>query len=174
LFGRAVKKGDWITAGERFGQVQTVGARSITLRTNDNVELLVPTADIVNATIINWTHSSPTVRVRVRVGASYNAQPRTVREALLAAAAESDTVLHLPAPRVWLVGFGDSSVDYDLLVWVNIKRVPLDSLKGELYFVIWDKLAEAGIEIPFPQRDIHIRSAVAVPIEQEPAQAAEG
>jgi small-conductance mechanosensitive channel len=159
LFGRAVKKGDFIEApnGSR-GVVQRVGVRSVTVRTRDHLELLVPTSHVVNGTIVNFSHTSPLIRAHVRVGTSYGAEPKAVRAALLAAAEAFPEVARSPRPRVWLVEFGESSVDYELLVWINVKKQSESGLRGELNFVIWDHLKAAGIEIPFPQRDLHIKS----------------
>jgi small-conductance mechanosensitive channel len=159
LFGRAVKKGDLIAAPNgTMGEVQRVGVRSVTIKTRDFHELVVPTSHVVNGTIVNYSHTSPLIRAHVAVGTSYNAEPKAVREALLAAAEAFPEVARHPRPRVWLVGFGDSAVNYELLVWINVKKMSEAAMRGELYFVIWDQLKAAGIEIPFPQRDLHIKS----------------
>lgn len=158
LFGRAIKKGDFITVGGEFGQVTSVGARSVGLRTRDNVELLVPCSDLVNNTIVNYTHTSPNVRLHFRVGVSYNADPKLVREVLLASALASQFIHKHPAPIVWLTGFADSAVEYELVAYANIRQASESHITGELNFIFWDKLHEAGIEIPFPQRDLHLKS----------------
>jgi small-conductance mechanosensitive channel len=158
LFGQAVKKGDYITVGEQSGQVETLGARSIRLRTRDNISLLVPCADIVNGTITNWTHRSPQIRMHIVVGVSYNAEPKDVQAALIEAANAYAPISNRPVPRVWLVRFADSAVEYELVVWVNVRKQGRRRTRGELNFLIWDKLHEAGIEIPYPQRDLHIKT----------------
>ena len=159
LFGRSVKKGDIVTVGDVFGQVHEVGARSVLIRTNDNFDLLIPSKEVVGGRIINWSYSDTLIRHRVPVGVSYDCEPREVERILLEAAREHDMVLPEPAPEVWLSGFGDNSVNFVLLVYFDCMKVTRDRLNGQLNFIIWDALAEHGIEIPFPQRDLHIRSA---------------
>lgn len=159
LFGGMVKKGDLITVKDTYtGRVATIGSRSVTVLTNDQSELVIPSTDLVNSTIVNWTRTSNLVRLHVAVGTSYGAKPPEVREALLEAARRCPLVLDTPAPDVWLLGFGDRSVDYDLLVWIDASRSRKDETSGKILFSVWEVLAERGIEIPFPQRDLHVRS----------------
>lgn len=159
LFGRSVEKGDWITVNDRsFGRVETVGARSVLLRTPDNFDLVIPSSELVNSTIINWTHDDPHVRVHAKVGTSYSADPRTVREALLEAARRSPHAIKVRPPSVWLINFGDNAIEFELLIWVDVTRVTPEQVRGELLFEIWDVFVERGIDIPFPQRALHIRT----------------
>lgn len=158
LFGRSVKKGDIITVGETFGQVHAVGARSVLIRTNDNYDMLIPSKEIVGGRIVNWSYADTLIRHRIPVGVSYQCKPRDVEQVLLAAAAEHGSVLPEPAPEVWLDSFGDSSVNFTLLVYFDCTKITRDRLNGQLNFIIWDALHEAGIEIPFPQRDLHFKS----------------
>lgn len=158
LFGRSVKKGDIITAGDLYGRVEEVGARSVLVKTPDNYDLLIPSKEIVGARIVNWSYHDSLVRLHVPVGVTYRADPRKVESILKEAALEHEFVLPDPKPEVWLVEFGNSSVNFDLLVYFNCREITQERLKGQLNFIIWDKLAENDIEIPFPQRDLHIRS----------------
>ncbi len=158
LFGRSVKKGDIISVGETFGQVEAVGARSVLIRSADNYDMLVPSKEIVGGRIVNWSYENSLIRHRIPVGVTYSANPREVEKCLLEAASRHDKVLKEPAPEVWLMGFGDSSVNFVLLVWFDCTKVTRDRLTGQLYFHIWDVLAENDIEIPFPQRDLHLKS----------------
>ena len=159
LFGGMVKKGDLITVKDTYtGRVSTITSRSVTVLTNDQSDLIIPSTDLVNSTIINWTRTTPHVRLHVAVGVSYRAEPPAVREALLEAARRCSLVLETPAPDVWLVGFGDNSVNFELLVWIDATRTQKDAVSGKLMFSVWEVLAERSIEIPFPQRDLHVRS----------------
>jgi potassium efflux system protein len=97
--------------------------------------------------------------VHIPIGVSYEADPERVREILERVAGETPTVLRHPAPEVWFAGFGDSSLDFELLVWINVKADPPRRVTSDLYFTIFRAFKDAAIEIPFPQRDIHIRSA---------------
>lgn len=158
LFGRSVKKGDVVTVGDAFGQVHAVGARSVLIRTNDNFDLLIPSKEIVGGRIVNWSYNDTLIRLRLPVGVTYDCKPREVEKVLLDAALEHPQVLKDPAPEVWLDSFGDSSVNFTLLVYFDCMQITRDRLKGQLNFMIWDALHEADIEIPFPQRDLHLRS----------------
>lgn len=158
LFGRSVKKGDVVTVADVYGQVEEVGARSVIIRTPDNYDMLIPSKQLVNGQVINWSYRDSFVRLHMPVGVTYSANPREVEKVLLAAAREHKEVRASPKPEVWLTGFGNSSVDFELLVFFDTTRITLDRLRGQLYFIIWDKLAEAEIEIPFPQRDLHLRT----------------
>lgn len=163
LFGRAVRKGDYITVGDVYGRVEAVGARSVVVRTMDNFDLLIPSKDLVGGTIINWTYRDSIVRVRIPVGVTYTADPRKVEGILCEAARRHEHILEHPAPEVWFVSFGDSSINFELLVYYDCRKIMAQRLKGEMYFHIWDVLAEHDIEIPFPQRDLHVRSIELLP-----------
>lgn len=167
LFGQAVKKGDFVTVSGVYGKVEAVGARSVVVRTVDNYDLLIPSKELVNGSIINWTYRDSTVRLRIPVGVTYNADPRQVQKLLIAAANEHPHILETPAPEVWFTGFGDSAIDFQLLIFFDCNTTTPDRIKGQLYYIIWDKLKAADIEIPFPQRDLHLRS-----IDLPPAQLA--
>ena len=96
--------------------------------------------------------------MHIPIGVSYSSDMDQVKLALLAAAKEHKEVMPAPEPDVWMTGFGDSSVDFELLVWINCTQITQERLRGELNFMIWNALKRFGIEIPFPQRDLHLRS----------------
>src|SRR5690606_6336348 len=131
---------------------------SVTITTTDNFELVIPSSALVSNSIINWTLTSPFVRVRIPVGVTYSCDVRQVKSVLLDAALRHSKVMRRPAPEVWLEGFGDSSVNFVLLVYIDCRRTNELRVRGELNYYVWDALAEANIEIPFPQRDINIRT----------------
>ena len=158
LFGQAVKKGDYVTVGGVYGRVEAVGARSVIVRTPDNYDMLIPSKELVNGSIINWTYRDSHVRLRLPVKVAYSADPRQVKAILLRAAQDHPKVLETPSPEVWFVGFGDSAIDFQLLIFFDCHSSTPDRMRGELYFSIWDRLKEAGVEIPLPQRDLHLRS----------------
>jgi small-conductance mechanosensitive channel len=159
IFSRSLRRGDIVTVADTIGVVQEVGIRATRMRTRDDVEYLIPNAEFVSGKIINWTHASPHVRLHVPLGVSYGADPVRVREILEQVAAHATAVEKHPAPEVWFVGFGDSSLNFELLVWMNIRIHPRSKVASDLYFAIFEAFKSAGIEIPFPQRDLHIRSA---------------
>lgn len=159
LFGRTVRKGDYVTVGDVYGRVEAVGARSIVIRTMDNFDLLIPSKELVGGSVINWTYRDSIARLHIPVGVSYSAPPRHVEAVLIQAATKHNKVLTSPQPEVWLASFGDSSVNYELLVYYDCRQIMSQRLVGELNYHIWDALEKANIEIPFPQRDLHIRSS---------------
>jgi small-conductance mechanosensitive channel len=163
LFGRSVKKGDFITVNDTYGRVEAVGARSVVIRTPDNYDMLIPSKEIVGGHIINWTFRDSVVRIRIDVGVGYNADPPHVKEVLLKVASDSELILDEPQAEVWLDGFGDSSVNFQLLVHYDCRNVSPMRLKGRINFTIWEALQAADIEIPFPQRDIHVRTGEVLP-----------
>jgi small-conductance mechanosensitive channel len=158
LFERSLGPGDVIRINDETGVVQSVGIRSTTVRTRSDIELIVPNSYFLTEVVTNLTRTRRSVRVRISVRVSYNSKPREVQKALLEAVVDHPHVLSEPAPRVQFKDFGESSLDFDLLVWTNqAHRIP--GFSSELRFNIWDTLAAHNIEIPFPQQEIHIRSS---------------
>ena len=113
--------------------------------------------------MVNWSYSNNAVRLKIPVGVSYNADVRKAMELCLAAVAKVPRLLKNPQPACLLKGFGDSSVDLELRIWVDDPQNGVSNVKSEVLLLVWDAFHEHGIEIPFPQRDLHIRSAEAVP-----------
>ncbi|MEW5987542.1 MAG: mechanosensitive ion channel domain-containing protein [Chloroflexota bacterium] len=156
LFERSIVPGDVVQVGDEVGVVETIGIRSMRVKNNDNVELIVPNSQFLTETVINFTRSDPKVRVAVAVGVGYDSDPRLVEQALLEAA-DHPAVLADPSPSVQFTDFGDSALNFRLLVWTTeAHRIP--TLTSDLRYQVWDSLKAHQIEIPFPQRDIHIRS----------------
>lgn len=158
VFGRALRKGDWVNVGETFGCVEEVGMRATRVVTRDAVEYVVPNAEFVGGTIVNWTGASPLVREHVPVSVAYDSDPEAVIALLIAIARETRFVEQSPPPDVWLTGFGASSLDFDLLVWIDLRLVPRQQVRSDLYRAILRGFRTAGIEIPYPQSDVHLRS----------------
>jgi small-conductance mechanosensitive channel len=160
VFGRRIRKGDWIQVGDTLGSVQEVGLRATKVLTRDNIEYLIPNAELTATTIVNYSLSDPQIRIHVPVGVSYSSNPKEVESILLKAAAGNEKISTDKKPEVWFSEYGDSSLNFELLVWIDVRRVTENRVCSELYFTIFEALAEAGIEIPFPQRDLHIRSGL--------------
>lgn len=160
LLEQPVRKGDFIRVGASVGTVRNIGLRSTEVVTRDEVTIVVPNSDLVNLAVIN--HSKPTrnMRILVPVGVHYRSDPAVVRRTLLAVAQASKAVLKDPAPEVRFDGFGDSSLDFVLLVWVEDPRDDL-RVASELRYGLYAALAEQGIEIPYPQRVVHLPPAPA-------------
>lgn len=158
LFERPIKIGDRIVVGDVEGDVIEIGARSTTVVTNNNIAIIVPNSNFITEPVVNWKYTDAKVRFEIPVGVSYGSDVRLVEKLLLEVASENPDVLENPAPDVCFREFGNSSLNFILRVWnknqVHRKLVLFSSLN----FAIFDKFQRHGIEIPFPQRDLHIRS----------------
>jgi small-conductance mechanosensitive channel len=159
LIERSIKVGDRVEVGSLNGDVVHIGARATWVRTNDNIDVIVPNSELTQKPVTNWTAEDRQVRFAVPLGVSYGSQPETVREILLKVAAAHPDVLSSPKPDVIFRGFGDSSLDFELRVWTTQRVQTPQILKSELYFLIFRSFQENGIEIPFPQRDVHFKPA---------------
>jgi len=158
LAERPITIGDRVEVAGVAGQVQQIRARSTVILTNDNIAMIVPNSKFIDSPVTNWTYGDPRVRFRVPIGVSYGSDVNKVREALIAAGRSNSHVLEDPAPSVFLNKFGESSIDFELVVWSSEMSHRPSRFKSDLNFAIEEKLREAKIEIPFPQRDLHIRS----------------
>lgn len=158
LFERPIKIGDRIVVGDVEGDVTEIGARSTTVVTNNNIAIIVPNSNFISEPVVNWKYTDAKVRFEIPVGVSYGSDVRLVEKLLLEVAKENPDVMESPAPDVCFREFGDSSLNFVLRVWnknqVHRKMV----LYSSLNFAIFDKFKQHGVEIPFPQRDLHIRS----------------
>lgn len=163
IFGGKVRKGDWIEVGGTLGEVTDIHLASAKIRTRDNVEYLIPNADLVTSTIVNYSLSSSFIRMDLFVGVGYDADPREVEQILLDVATAEPLVSDYQAPAVRFVEYGDNSINFELLFWIDVRNTARRRVRSALYFAIFEALKTAGIEIPFPQRDLHIRSGLPLP-----------
>lgn len=158
LTEQPIKLGDRIEIGDTFGDIVRLRGRSTWIRTNENVVIIVPNSEFINERVINWTANDRQVRISLTVGVSYNADPKIVREVLLQIATQHSDILSDPPPEIIFLDFGDSSLNFELRIWtIRQVQTPL-RLKSDLYFAIFEAFREKAIEIPFPQRDLHLRS----------------
>ncbi len=163
LLERPVKVGDRIEIGAINGDVTRIAIRSTTVRTNDNINIIIPNSEFVSKQVINWSHTDRNVRVAVPVGVSYNSDPAKVRDILLGVADNHPAILDHPKPDVIFLGFGNSSLDFELRVWTRTHIQIPKTLRSELNYRIFEAFKANGISIPFPQRDLHVRSS-AIPL----------
>ncbi|MCC2113130.1 MAG: mechanosensitive ion channel family protein, partial [Hyphomicrobiales bacterium] len=157
LAERPIKTGDWIVVGAEQGYVRRINVRATEIETFDRSTVIVPNSDLISGVVKNWMHADTIGRIKVPVGVSYNADPKKVAEILLKCGAEHPMVLAYPEPRAYFLDFGASSLDFDLRCYLSNIDYAL-AVASDLRFAIFRELKEAGIEIPFPQRDIHIRN----------------
>lgn len=158
LLEQPIKLGDRIEVGNTMGDVVSLRARSTWIRTNENVVIIVPNSDFINQSVTNWTANDRQVRISLRFGIGYDCDPKTVREITLGVAKAHRDVLPDPPSEVIFIEFGDSSLNFELRVWTTQQVQTPMRLKSDLYFAIFEAFREHKIEIPFPQRDLHIRS----------------
>ncbi len=159
LFERPIKVGDRIEVGDTVGDVISINTRATTIMTNDNISVIVPNSEFISGTVINWSYSDRNVRFLFPVGVSYKEDPDKVRKILLDVAEKNENVLKNPAPNVLFDEFGDNSLNFYLGVWTSTYVERPRVLKSELYFEIFKQFAENNIEIPYPQRDLHIKTS---------------
>ena len=164
LFERPIKIGDRVTVGATEGDIVEIKMRSTVIRSLNNISIIVPNSEFVSSRVVNWSHGDKKVRVDIRVGVSYRSDLDNVLRSLKEVADEHKDVLKDPEPFVRLMEFGDSSWNMLLGVWIND---PYDFYRvhSELNCAIVRKFRENGVEIPFPQRDLHIRSPLPVPLQ---------
>jgi small-conductance mechanosensitive channel len=164
LMDKSVKPGDVITVGETYGWINTLGARYASVVTRDGTEYLIPNEDIITQQVVNWSYSNNKVRLKIPIGISYGSHVRKAIDLCLEAAAEVERVIKEPKSVCLLKGFGDSSVDLELRIWIEDPQNGISNVKSQVLLLVWDKFHEHGVEIPFPQRDLHIRSSEALPV----------
>ncbi len=158
MIERPVKIGDRIEVNDVHGDVIEIGARATTVLTNDNIAIIVPNSKFVSENVVNWKYNDNRVRFHVPVAVAYGTDLRKVEKLLLEVAAAEPAVLGNPEPNVCLLEFGDSGVQFELRAWTASLMHRKGRLISALNFAINDKFVEHGIEIPFPQRDLHVRS----------------
>jgi len=158
LFERPIKIGDRIVVGAVTGDVVNISLRSTTVVTNDNIAIIVPNSEFVSNSVTNWSYTDRDVRFNFPVGVSYRSDPELVRRLLLQVADQHPGVLKSPKADALLEEFGDSALNFVLRVWTRKYGTTPGVLRSELNFMIWTAFKDQGVEIPFPQRDIHIKS----------------
>ncbi len=158
LFERPVKVGDRIQVGGVDGKVTGIGARSTTVRTNDNITIIVPNSKFIEENVVNWSFANQSVRFRVPVGVAYDSDLNVVKKLLLEVAEENADVLRDPKAAVRLIEFGDSAINLELWVWTKEKLQRKTVFISALNFAIWEKFRANDVEIPFPQTDLHIKT----------------
>ncbi len=155
LFERPIRVGDKVQLAQLFGRVKNIGMRASVVRTFQGAEVIVPNANLISAEVINWTLSDDRRRMELAVGVAYGTDPQVVIDILVAVANDHPEVLSDPQSAALFLGFGDSSLDFQLRAWTRTDYVQVSS---DLLVAVNAALAKAGIEIPFPQRDLHLRS----------------
>jgi small-conductance mechanosensitive channel len=158
LFDRSIRPGDVITIDNKLGWVQELHARYVVVKDRDGVERLIPNETLITNEVINWSYSDRNVRLKIPVSISYDNDPEQALALLESAAQVSPRVLADPAPTTRLMAFGDSGIELELRVWIRDPEAGLGGVRSDINLAIWRAFKAAGIVIPYPQRDLHIRS----------------
>ena len=160
LADKSIKPGDTIEIGDTFGWITEMKSRYVAVRTRDGTEHLIPNAEFIAQGVVNWSHNDRQVRCHAPFGVAYGTKDlKRVQEIAVEAASTTDRVQQTPKPVCNLMEFGDNSVNFDLRFWILDPQGGISNVRSEIMMKIWDAFQEEGIEIPFPQRDIHIRSS---------------
>lgn len=167
LMDRSIKPGDIIVVGDAalggksdgvvsVGRVTRIGVRAVTVVTRDGKKHLIPNELLMTQPVENWSYSSPEIRIRLKVGISFDSDIHRAQALMLEVARANPRVLPDPAPMVWITGFGTSAVEHELRVWIADPEAGLGNVQGEIYLALWDVFAENGIRLPYQQHDVHI------------------
>jgi small-conductance mechanosensitive channel len=159
LIDKSIKPGDVIAVTDYYGRVNSLGARYVSVLTRDGIEHLIPNEELITSRVENWSHSHNLLRIRQKIGIHYKSDVHKAIDLCLEAAAETPRILKEPAPACLLREFGDSSVDLEVRFWIDDPMNGRANVVSPLLLRVWDKFHEHGIEIPYPQRDLHLRSS---------------
>ncbi len=157
MFERPVRVGDLISVGDMEGVIKDIKIRSTTISTPDNISVIVPNSVFVSGQVINWTLGDPKIRIHIPVGVAYGSDVQLVTKLLMEIAREHPDVLDNPQPEVWFNEFGDSSLNFELLVWISSPTIRR-RVMSDVNYAIEAAFREHGVEIPFPQQDVYVRS----------------
>ncbi len=168
LSDKSVKPGDVVQLQDVYGYVKHMGGRCVSVVTRDEKEYLIPNEDLITQQVINWSYSTRKIRIKVPVGISYNVDPHKAMALMENATKGMERVLTNPAPKCLMVGFGDNSVDLQFRFWIRDPQNGVANITSKVMLSIWDILKEHGIEIPFPQRDVHLNAETPIRVTHVP------
>lgn len=158
LLDKSIKPGDTINVAGQYGRVETLSARYVSVITRDGIEHLVPNEEMIINRVENWSYSHNNIRLKIPVGIHYKSDLNKAIELCLEAAADVKRVMTLPKSVCLVKGFGDNSVDLEIRIWIQDPMSGCSNVKNEVLLGVWERFHEHGIEIPYPQRDLHLRS----------------
>ncbi|MEW4466353.1 mechanosensitive ion channel domain-containing protein [Parasphingorhabdus sp. JC815] len=158
LMDRSIKPGDIIAVGDSFGWVNKIGVRAVSILTRQGKEHLIPNENLMTQEVENWSYSNKNIRISIPVGVSYNSDMDQVMELMEQACVDVPRILNNPKPVVRMVEFGESSVNFEIRCWINDPQSGVGNFKSAVLKRVWDLFKEHKVELPFPQRDVHIKS----------------
>jgi small-conductance mechanosensitive channel len=158
LADRSIKPGDTISLGETFGWIRELRARFVSVVTRDGREYLIPNEDFITQQVINWSFSDDLVRLDVTFGVSYDSDPHVVTNLAVDATTSVARIVQSQKPVCWMTAFGDSSLDFVLRFWIRDPQNGLTNIRGQILLALWDTFKENGIKIPFPHREVIMKT----------------
>jgi small-conductance mechanosensitive channel len=165
LFERPIAVGDRITVGETEGDIMAINMRATVIRSIDNITIIVPNSEFIASRVMNWSHGDKKLRLNIDVGVSYTSDLDVVLRSLIEVAQENSMVLKSPEPMVHFMEFGDSSWNMRIRCWVADPKYHWQ-VRSDINCAIVRKFRENGVEIPYPQRDLHVRSSVPLSLQE--------
>ncbi|HXH02364.1 MAG TPA: mechanosensitive ion channel domain-containing protein [Candidatus Competibacteraceae bacterium] len=157
LIERPLRRGDTVQIGQNLGQISRIGIRSLTLRTFDNMDVIIPNSDVITNAFVNWTHSDNVVRTVLYIGVSYDADPHEVKRVLEKCLNGNKMILREPAPAVFLWEFAASAMNFRMQYYCDFVHGDTNAARSQLLFAVFDAFKQAGIGIPYPQQELRIK-----------------
>ncbi|HEY1503067.1 MAG TPA: mechanosensitive ion channel domain-containing protein, partial [Stellaceae bacterium] len=157
LLDRSIKPGDVIEIGDTFGRITSMAARYVSVRSRDGKDYLLPNEELITSRVVNWTYSSPLVRLDLPFGVAYGSDLHQVRALAVAAGSEPARVAKAPPPVCHATGFGSSAIQFLLRFWIADAENGVTNIKGEVLIALYDALTANGIELPFPQYEVRLK-----------------
>lgn len=164
LTDKSVKPGDVIAIGDTFGWINSLHARYVSVITRDGIEHLIPNEELISQRVENWSYSNTLVRLRIPIGVAYDSDPRLAMKLAVEAAKLVSRVREDPPPVCRFMNFGNDALELELRIWISDPQAGVVNVRSEVLLNVWDSYRENGIEFPFGQRDLHIRSSVPIPV----------
>jgi small-conductance mechanosensitive channel len=168
LADKSIKPGDVIQLGDKYGWINYLGVRYISVVTRNGTEHLIPNENLITGEVVNWSYSQNLVRLKLPVGVGYGSDLEQVRDLMLEAATELGRVLKDPRPSFRILGFGDNAINVELRVWISDPQNGVTVVKSDLLWGIWRRFRDHGVEIPFPQRDLHFKNLPEIKLQTGP------
>ena len=158
LLDKSIKPGDIIEVGGTYGWVASLGARYVAVETRDGTEFLIPNEDIITHQVINWSHNDERVRLKVPVRVPHDSDLDQVIALMREAASRPHRILTSPAPNVLILSFGESAIELEMRFWIADAQHGVHNVKSEVLYEVWRLFRREGIQIPYPKRDLYVRS----------------
>ncbi|MDF1749447.1 MAG: mechanosensitive ion channel [Alphaproteobacteria bacterium] len=168
LMDKSVKPGDVIAIGDTFGWINSLRARYVSVITRDGTEHLIPNEELISQRVENWSYSNTLVRLKIPIGISYESDVKHAMALAVEAAQAVSRVRADPAPVCRFMNFGDDALELELRIWINDPQAGVVNVRSEILLIIWELFRDNGIDFPFGQRDLHIRSSVPIPVQIQP------